>query len=138
MTELVYQENSNIVNEENIEQKDLIESLISSNITTIEIKNNLNNSNNDVNINTTNYNNLERIRKHIETLSSIHHIEIGKILKNNNVKLTENNNGLFVNLNNIDSSIIDEIQNYLNFVNLQENNINAIEEKKQDLQKIYF
>lgn len=138
MTELVYQENSNIVNEENIEQKDLIESLISSNITTIEIKNNLNNSNNDVNINTTNYNNLERIRKHIETLSSIHHIEIGKILKNNNVKLTENNNGLFVNLNNIDSSIIDEIQNYLNFVNLQENNINAIEEKKQDLQKNYF
>ena len=138
MNELVHQEKINIVNEENIEQKDLIESLISSNISNINIKNSLNNTNTNTNTNTTNYNNLERIRKHIETLTSIHHIEIGKILKNNNVKLTENNNGLFVNLNNIDSSIIDEIQKYLNFVNLQENNINAIEEKKQDLQKIYF
>lgn len=86
----------------------------------------------------TNYNDLEKIRKHIESLNNIHHIEIGKILKNNNVKLTENNNGLFVNLNNIDTNVINEINKYLTFVNIQENNINDVEVIKKDLQKIYF
>ena len=45
------------------------------------------------NYNKTNYNNLEKIRKQIESLNNVHHIEIAKILKNNNIKLTENNNG---------------------------------------------
>ena len=90
------------------------------------------------NYNKTNYNNLEKIRKQIESLNNVHHIEIAKILKNNNIKLTENNNGLFVNLNNIDISIINEINKYLNFVNIQENNINNVEVIKKDLQKIYF
>lgn len=90
------------------------------------------------NYNKTNYNNLEKIRKQIESLNNVHHIEIAKILKNNNIKLTENNNGLFVNLNNIDISIINEINKYLNFVNIQENNINDVEVIKKDLQKIYF
>jgi len=86
----------------------------------------------------TNYNDLEKIRKQIELLNNIHHIEIAKILKNNNIKLTENNNGLFVNLNNIDVNVINEINKYLTFVNIQENNINDVEVLKKDLQKIYF
>lgn len=86
----------------------------------------------------TNYNDLEKIRKHIESLNNVHHIEIAKILKNNNIKLTENNNGLFVNLNNIDGNVINEINKYLTFVNIQENNINDVEVIKKDLQKIYF
>ena len=86
----------------------------------------------------TNYNDLEKIRKQIELLNNVHHIEIAKILKNNNIKLTENNNGLFVNLNNIDVNVINEINKYLTFVNIQENNINDVEVIKKDLQKIYF
>jgi len=86
----------------------------------------------------TNYNDLEKIRKQIELLNNIHHIEIAKILKNNNIKLTENNNGLFVNLNNIDVNVINEINKYLTFVNIQENNINDVEVIKKDLQKNYF
>ena len=86
----------------------------------------------------TNYNDLEKIRKQIELLNNVHHIEIAKILKNNNIKLTENNNGLFVNLNNIDVNVINEINKYLTFVNIQENNINDVEVLKKDLQKIYF
>ena len=86
----------------------------------------------------TNYNDLEKIRKQIELLNNIHHIEIAKILKNNNIKLTENNNGLFVNLNNIDINVINEINKYLTFVNIQENTINDVEVIKKDLQKIYF
>ena len=137
MSELLYQEknDSNIINNNS---KNLIDSINN------ELINKDKNNNLDIvldnvlNDNKKNYKDLERIRKHIETLSTIHHIEIARIFKNNNIKLTENNNGLFVNLNNIDSSIIDEIQNYLNFVNLQENNINDIEDIKKDLEKNFF
>ena len=51
--------------------------------------------------------NLERIRKTIESLISTHHIEVAKILVNHNVKLTENLNGIFINLTNSPEPVID-------------------------------
>ena len=43
-------------------------------------------------------NNLESIRNIIEKMEKIHHIEIAKILQNNSINLTENDNGIFINL----------------------------------------
>jgi hypothetical protein len=84
------------------------------------------------------YEELDKLRKTIEFLNNSHHIEIAKIFKNNNIKLTENNNGIFINLNNISSKIIDEIKNYINFVKQQESLLNIDETKKEDLEKIFF
>ena len=39
------------------------------------------------------------MRNNIEGLNKMHHIEIAKILKKDNVKLTENINGVFINMN---------------------------------------
>ena len=129
MSELLYakieeEDKINIVDKKNIE--DVLENKIKTEEIDIE------------NYKKTNYNDLEKIRKQIESLNNVHHIEIAKILKNNNIKLTENNNGLFVNLNNIDINVINEINKYLTFVNIQENTINDVEVIKKDLQKIYF
>ena len=85
-----------------------------------------------------NYSNLEKLRKTIEILNSIHHIEIAKILKKNNIKLTENNNGIFINLNNLSSNIIEDIKQYINFIKTQESLINIDESKKEKLENIYF
>ena len=135
MSELLYanieeEDKLNIVDKINIADKINIEVVLENKIKKEEI---------DIeNYKKTNYNDLEKIRKQIELLNNIHHIEIAKILKNNNIKLTENNNGLFVNLNNIDVNVINEINKYLTFVNIQENNINDVEVIKKDLQKNYF
>lgn len=135
MSELLYanieeEDKINIVDKINIADKINIEVVLENKIKKEEI---------DIeNYKKTNYNDLEKIRKQIELLNNIHHIEIAKILKNNNIKLTENNNGLFVNLNNIDVNVINEINKYLTFVNIQENNINDVEVIKKDLQKNYF
>lgn len=135
MSELLYakleeEDKINIADKINITNKSNIEVVLENKIKKEEI---------DIeNYKKTNYNDLEKIRKHIESLNNVHHIEIAKILKNNNIKLTENNNGLFVNLNNIDVNVIHEINKYLTFVNIQENNINDVEVIKKDLQKIYF
>ena len=95
--------------------------------------NDINNYDNNIN-----YPELEKIRKTIENLNNNHHIEIAKILKNNNIKLTENNNGIFLNLNNISESIINEIKNYISFIKSQENLINIDETKKENIENIYF
>ena len=81
---------------------------------------------------------LDKLRKKIELLPNIHHIEIAKILKNNNIKLTENNNGIFINLNNIETKIIEEIKEYIIFIKSQEELIDIDESKKNNLEKNFF
>lgn len=85
-----------------------------------------------------NYKNLERLTNEIECLSKNHHIEIAKILKTNNVKLSENNNGIFVNLNNLNNSTITEIKTYISFLKQQNNYVNIDEDIKTKLENIYF
>jgi fructose-1,6-bisphosphatase/sedoheptulose 1,7-bisphosphatase-like protein len=85
-----------------------------------------------------NYDELEKIRKTIEKLDKSRHIDIAKIFKKNNIKLTENNNGIFINLNNIPSGIINEIKHYINFVKTQETMISIDESTKVNIEKNYF
>jgi fructose-1,6-bisphosphatase/sedoheptulose 1,7-bisphosphatase-like protein len=85
-----------------------------------------------------NYDDLEKIRKTIEKLDKSRHIDIAKIFKKNNIKLTENNNGIFINLNNIPSGIISEIKHYINFVKTQETMISIDESTKVNIEKNYF
>jgi hypothetical protein len=91
--------------------------------------------NNDNNIQS---NELIKLCKSIEQLESFHHIEIGKILKLNNVYLNENSNGIFINLNKISGKAYQEISNYIEFVKKQESDINKDEKLKRNLQTTYF
>lgn len=81
---------------------------------------------------------LEKIRKIIELLDKTHHIEIGKILKQNKIKLSENNNGIFINLSTLDTKVVLEIEEYLEFIKKQEKFINIDEGKKEELENNYF
>lgn len=87
---------------------------------------------------TINYIELDKLRKTIEDLDNIHHIEIGKIFKKNNIELTENNNGIFINLNLLNIKIINEIKDYLKYVKTQENDILKIEMQKEKIENKYF
>jgi hypothetical protein len=71
------------------------------------------NENNLVEDKNKNYDELEKLRKIIENLNNSHHLEIAKIFKLNNIKLTENNNGIFINLNKIPCNVIEEIKLYI-------------------------
>lgn len=87
---------------------------------------------------TIDYDDLEKMRKTIEKLDKCRHIDIAKIFKKNNIKLTENNNGIFINLNNIPPGIISEIKDYINFVKTQENLISIDESLKENIEKDFF
>ena len=65
----------------------------------------------------------------INKLLPIEQEEIFKIIKRFNIKYTENNNGVFINLsNNINTQYLDEIENYLNYLEINKTNIKDIEQ----------
>ena len=46
------------------------------------------------------------LKKKIENIDIRHHIEIFRIFQENNVSYSENRNGIFINMNNINTDII--------------------------------
>ena len=65
----------------------------------------------------------------INKLLPIEQEEIFKIIKRFNIKYTENTNGVFINLsNNIDTQYLEEIENYLNYLEINKTNIKDIEQ----------
>jgi hypothetical protein len=82
---------------------------------------------------------LNLLKEEIERLTKFHQIEILKIFNNySNVTLNENNNGVFINLTNLDKNIIEELTNYLDYVRKQEKQLNAVEDEKNKLTNTFF
>ena len=82
---------------------------------------------------------LDKLKTKIENMTKIHHIEILKILKKNcNVKLNENKSGVYVNLSFLTKETIAEIEEYLNYVDLQEISLNEFENQKEEFKNTYF
>ena len=77
---------------------------------------------------------LETIRNSIEKLSKQHHIETLKILKARGATISENRNGVYINLSYISDSIIEELENYLKYVCDQEAIIEDQEKVKRDME----
>lgn len=78
------------------------------------------------------------ILKEITKLNKLEHIEIFKILKNNNIIYTENVNGIFVNMKNLDLNTLNDIIKFINYV--KNKNIELLEKEtilKKTKNKIY-
>ena len=59
---------------------------------------------------------LKILRDNISELGLVENIEIFKILQKNNVKYTENNNGIFVNMAKKKKKTIDDLEAFLIFI----------------------
>ena len=71
-------------------------------------------------------------------MSKNHHIEILKIIKNNNVKINENKSGVYINLTFLPEPIISEISKYLDYVNERETLLDPFEKEKCDFKNTFF
>lgn len=83
-------------------------------------------------------NKLKKLNKIISKLEKCHHIKIFNIIKNNNINYSENRNGIFINLNEVSNKIIEEIEKYIEYINIQEKNISAFENIKNEFKKDFF
>tara|TARA_B100001175_G_C18946847_1_gene374070 strand:- start:301 stop:522 length:222 start_codon:yes stop_codon:yes gene_type:complete len=49
-------------------------------------------------------------------LNSEQYIEIYKIIKKDNIKIMKNNNGAFINLNNLSKNTLKELENMIEYI----------------------
>ena len=76
---------------------------------------------------------LEYINSNVEKLDKNQHIEILKILNKREMnKMTENKNGIFVNMNELSKQSIDEILNYLEYIKTKEKDLNILEAEQMN------
>ena len=78
------------------------------------------------------------LKELIENLDVFHHNKILKILVQNNIKYSENRNGIFVNMNSFNEKTIEEIEKTLKYIKNQEKSLQDIENIKDEINKDYF
>lgn len=82
---------------------------------------------------------LKRIKTKIENMDKTNQISaLYMISKNKTVKYSENNNGTFINLTDIDETMLDKIEDFIQYIELQKHQIDDIEKKKASIENIYF
>lgn len=82
---------------------------------------------------------LNYIRDTIENMNTFNQIEILRILnRHSDVILNENKNGVHINISQLKKEIINELNNYIKYVNTQETTLNSIEQQKEDYKNTYF
>ena len=78
---------------------------------------------------------LDKIRKYIidksKILKKYEHIEIFKIIKKDNINFTENNNGIFINLNKIPNDLLMKIHTFIVYC-INNKDLFKIENNKRD------
>lgn len=81
---------------------------------------------------------LKRIRDHIENMDTIHQIHIFKILKQNQIEYTENNNGVFINMTLLNKGTLKHIRNFIKYVDLQQKQLESVEDIKAKYQEEFY
>ena len=81
---------------------------------------------------------ITQLKNDIEKIDKIHHIKIFKILKENDIKFSENRNGIFINMNSFNDKTIKTIENTLLYIKEQEKNLKEVESKKNELKEDFF
>ena len=85
-----------------------------------------------------NINKLKKLKQTIESMDSVHHHKILEILKNNNIHVSSNRNGCFINMNHFTDNINDQLNDFINYINIQEKTLGAVENAKKDTKDVYF
>lgn len=83
-----------------------------------------------------NYNQLVELKKTIENFSEDKQLEIFRIIKENNMNFTENQNGIFLNLSELTPLTLKKISDYLVYIKKQENFIKIIEQQKMEYKEM--
>ena len=83
-------------------------------------------------------NELKRLRDNIENMETIHQIHIFKILKENHIEFTENNNGVFINMTLLDETTLKQINNFIKYVNYSKNNWKVLRISRRNIKKNFI
>ena len=86
----------------------------------------------------TDINIVKHLRDQIEKMDPIHQVHIFKILKKNDTDYTENANGIFINMTLLKTGTVEHVQNFIKYVNLQQQQLETVEDIKAGYQKEFY
>jgi len=79
------------------------------------------------------------IKERIEKMQKNYHTEIARILiKEHNISYDENKNGIFINLSHLTPEVIEKMNKFIEYVDLQEKQLEIDEKEKHVLKDAYF
>ena len=79
------------------------------------------------------------IKTSVEKMTKFHQVSILKILASREgLTINENNNGVFVNLSDLDDEMLHELSNYVHYVNEQESDLSYHEQEKEKYKSVFF
>ena len=81
---------------------------------------------------------LQTIKDIMENMNKSQQIEILKLLIQHSVSLSENSNGTFINLSDLNENTLNELEKYIEFVNKQHSQLLNMEEEKANIKKEFF
>jgi|UniRef100_A0A6C0JLJ3 hypothetical protein len=82
--------------------------------------------------------NLEKLKKTIESMSKYHQIEILKILSKKLTKINENKSGCYVNMTYLPEETLSELKEYVSYIKDQEESLETIEYQKEEFKNAFF
>ena len=81
---------------------------------------------------------LTTLRDTIEKMEKIHQVHILKIFTKYGVEYTENTNGIFINMSILKQETLDEINSYIEYVKLQQKQLEKVEAEKDAYKKEFY
>jgi hypothetical protein len=79
------------------------------------------------------------IKERIEALSKHHQIEALRMLtKIQTITMNENNNGVFINLTEQDDNVMKQLEEFLNYVDVQQKHLHNIEDQQEQMEQEFF
>jgi hypothetical protein len=82
---------------------------------------------------------LVELKDRIERMNKSQHIELARILiREHNVNFDENQNGIFINMTELSSATLSHIKKFLQYIDLQEENISHVEREMNGLKDTFF
>lgn len=80
----------------------------------------------------------KQILSEIDKMSKENHEDIYNVIKKHDIKHTKNNNGIFINLSDVNEDCLNELIKYIKFINNNNDNSIEFEKKKEDSKKLLY
>tara|TARA_B100001778_G_scaffold331458_1_gene335893 strand:+ start:718 stop:996 length:279 start_codon:yes stop_codon:yes gene_type:complete len=81
---------------------------------------------------------LTALRDNIENLEKHQHLQIVRIIQKNNIDFTENRNGIFLNMKDLNKKTMKEITQYLKYIEIQQKQLDTDENIKKTYANNFF
>ena len=81
---------------------------------------------------------LTALRDNIENLEKHQHLQNVRIIQKNNIDFTENRNGIFLNMKDLNKKTMKEITQYLKYIEIQQKQLDTDENIKKTYANNFF